>query len=138
MNARSGNVRFNPAQQATIPEHPNLSTAAYVGSFDRQSHHRHSPSCASVGLVIWLIAAAAGPQTYSVFQNMLGSPGGVVVLFGITFAFFFHLCGGIRHLAWDSGYGFELQAIYATGWAVVAASVALTLAARIVALFVTW
>jgi succinate dehydrogenase / fumarate reductase cytochrome b subunit len=90
-------------------------------------------SLAAVGLVVWLIAAASGPQAYAVMQRVLASPPGQIVLFGITFAFFFHLCGGIRHLAWDAGYGFELGAIYASGWAVVVASFLLTMAAWIAA-----
>jgi len=90
-------------------------------------------SFAAVGLVVWLIAAATGPQAYAVVQGALASPPGQIVLFVITFAFFLHLCGGIRHLAWDAGHGFELGAIYASGWAVVAASILLTMAAWIAA-----
>ena len=91
-------------------------------------------SFAAVGLVAWLIAAAAGPQPYAAVQSALGSPIGQIVLFAMTFAFFFHLCAGIRHLAWDAGYGFELRAIYASGWLVVVASVLLTVAVWIAAL----
>jgi succinate dehydrogenase / fumarate reductase cytochrome b subunit len=91
-------------------------------------------SLAAVGLVVWLIAAATGPQAYAAVQGTLASPMGQVVLFGITFAFFLHLCAGIRHLAWDAGYGFDLGTIYASGWATVAASFLLTVAAWIVAL----
>jgi succinate dehydrogenase/fumarate reductase cytochrome b subunit len=39
----------------------------------------------------------------------------------VTFAFFLHFCGGIRHLVWDTVHGFELRSIYISGWAVVAA-----------------
>lgn len=92
-------------------------------------------SFAAVGLVVWLIAATAGPQPYAAVQEPLGSTIGQVVLFAVTFAFFFHLCAGIRHLAWDAGYGFELRAIYASGWVVVVASVLLTAVAWIAALF---
>ena len=92
-------------------------------------------SIAAVGLVAWLIAAAAGPETYATMRGLLASLIGKIMLLGATFAFFLHLCGGIRHLAWDAGYGFELSAIYASGWAVVGAGVALTAGAWIVALF---
>jgi len=85
-------------------------------------------SLAAIGLALWLLAAAAGPQTYATAQGALASPLGQIGLFVATFAFFLHLCAGIRHLAWDAGYGFELAAIYASGWAVVAASVGLTAA----------
>lgn len=92
-------------------------------------------SFAAVGLVVWLIAAAAGPHSYAAAQDVLDSIIGRIVLVAMTFALFFHLCAGIRHLAWDAGYGFELGAIYASGWAVVVASVLLTAAAWIAALF---
>jgi Succinate dehydrogenase/Fumarate reductase transmembrane subunit len=44
-------------------------------------------------------------------------------------AFFLHLCGGIRHLVWDTVHGFELRSIYISGWTVVAVSIVLTAAA---------
>ena len=93
-------------------------------------------SLGAVGLVIWLSAAAAGPRTYGVVQSVIGNWVGQVVLFGCTFAFFLHLCGGIRHLVWDTVHGFELRSIYISGWTVVAASVLLTAAAWTISLFV--
>jgi succinate dehydrogenase / fumarate reductase, cytochrome b subunit len=86
-------------------------------------------SACAVVLVIWLVAAAWGPQTYAPVQGAIASWVGRIVLFGATFAFFLHLCGGIRHLVWDAVYGFELRAIYISGWSVVVASVVLTIAA---------
>lgn len=85
-------------------------------------------SVCAVFLVVWLVAAARGPQTYAPLQSAFGSWIGRIVLFGATFAFFLHLCGGIRHLVWDTVHGFELRSIYISGWAVVAASVVLTVA----------
>jgi len=81
----------------------------------------------SVVLVGWLIAAAAGAVPYAVVESFVRSRVGQILLFGATFVFFLHLCGSIRHLVWDAGYGFELGTIYASGWASVAVSVALTL-----------
>ena len=97
--------------------------------------HRITGIALSIGavlLVVWLIAAAAGPQAYSTVQGFMRSWLGLVLLFGWTFSFFFHLCNGIRHLFWDAGYGFELRTIYASGWTVVAASTLLTVAAWVV------
>jgi succinate dehydrogenase / fumarate reductase cytochrome b subunit len=91
---------------------------------------------AAIGLVVWLVAVAAGPQAYVPVQALLASTIGQIALFAATFAFFLHLCGGIRHLAWDAGYGFELRAIYASGWAVVAASIVLTMAVWIAARYI--
>jgi len=86
-------------------------------------------SVGAVGLVIWLSAAAAGPEPYAIVQRLIGSWIGRIVMLGFTFAFFLHLCGGIRHLIWDAVHGFELRSIYISGWSVVAASVLLTVAA---------
>lgn len=80
-------------------------------------------------MVIWVGAAAMGPRAYGEVHGVVVSWGGRIVLFGFTFAFFMHLCGGIRHLVWDTVHGFELRSIYISGWAVVAGSIVLTLAA---------
>jgi succinate dehydrogenase / fumarate reductase cytochrome b subunit len=88
----------------------------------------------AVVLVIWLVAAATGPQAYAAVEVAIASWIGQIVLFGVTFAFFLHFCGGIRHLVWDTVHGFELRSIYISGWAVVAASVALTTAVWVVRL----
>jgi succinate dehydrogenase / fumarate reductase cytochrome b subunit len=89
----------------------------------------------AVALVLWLSAAAAGPQAYSTVQVFIRSWAGQILLFGGTFSFFLHLCGGIRHLVWDTVHGFELRSIYASGWAVVVASVVLTAAAWVAGFF---
>jgi succinate dehydrogenase / fumarate reductase, cytochrome b subunit len=91
-------------------------------------------SLGAVGLVVWLTAAATGPRAYGGVHGVVASWGGRIVLFGFTFAFFLHLCGGVRHLVWDTVHGFELRSIYISGWAVVAGSVVLTLAAWAVSL----
>ncbi|HKW55468.1 MAG TPA: succinate dehydrogenase, cytochrome b556 subunit [Stellaceae bacterium] len=80
-------------------------------------------------LVWWLIAAATGDAAFATAQAFFGSWLGLLLLFGWTYSFFFHLCNGVRHLMWDSGYGLDLRTTYATGWAVLAASGVLTLVA---------
>ena len=93
-------------------------------------------SICAVALVVWLTAAATGPRAYAAVQGAIASWFGQIVLFGCTFAFFLHLCGGIRDLVWDTVHGFELRSIYISGWAVVAASAMLTVAAWIASFFV--
>ena len=85
-------------------------------------------------LVYWLIAAATGPESYAKAQQVIGSKLGLLVLFAWTWALFYHLCNGIRHLFWDAGYGFELDTAYKSGWAVVIASVVLTVICWVIAL----
>ncbi len=84
-------------------------------------------SFCAVALVVWLISVAAGPQAYSTIHGFIRSWFGQILLFGCTYSFFLHLCGGIRHLVWDAVYGFELRTIYTSGWTVVVTSAALTL-----------
>jgi succinate dehydrogenase / fumarate reductase cytochrome b subunit len=83
-------------------------------------------SVALIGLVGWLVAAAAGPDAYAAAHAFFTSAPGALLMAGATFAFFYHLCNGIRHLVWDAGYLLDIPGVYASGWAVVAASVVLT------------
>lgn len=102
--------------------------------------HRLAGVVLSVGslfLVWWLVAAATGNAAFAAAQSFWGSWFGILLLVGWTFALFFHLANGIRHLVWDAGYGFGLREAYLSGWIVLAASAALTLAAWIAAL-VAW
>jgi len=94
--------------------------------------HRLTGIALAVGtllLVWWLVAAAAGPDSFATVQGFIGSLIGRILLFGWSWALFYHLCNGIRHLVWDAGWGFELKTVYASGWIVVAASFGLTLIA---------
>jgi succinate dehydrogenase cytochrome b subunit len=85
----------------------------------------------AVFLVWWLLGAAGGAADFAAPSWFFGSWLGVICLLGWCFSFFFHLCNGLRHLAWDAGFGFEIANFYRTGYAVVAASIVLTLAAYI-------
>ena len=80
-------------------------------------------------LVYWLLAAASGAEAYASAQVLLGSWLGRVALLGFSFALFYHLCNGIRHLFWDMGLGFELKTAYASGTAVVIVSIVMTVTA---------
>ena len=60
-------------------------------------------------LVWWLMAIAGGPAAYDDFARHAGSWYGLIVLVGLTWAFFQHLLSGVRHLVMDTGAGFELE-----------------------------
>ena len=78
-------------------------------------------------LVWWLAAAASGPAAFARVQGFIGSWVGLFVLFGWTASLFYHFFGGLRHLAWDAGYGFSLESTHKSGWAAVIASVVATI-----------
>lgn len=83
-------------------------------------------SAGTLLLVWWLVAAAAGPGPYATVQWFVGSPIGLFMLFGWTASLFYHFYAGIRHLAWDSGWGYELDRTYITGWATIIATLVTT------------
>ena len=83
-------------------------------------------------LVYWLAAAGSGPRAFAQAQAVAGSWLGWLVLLGFTWALFYHLCNGIRHLFWDAGLGYEISTARLTGWCVLLASFALTGAAWVV------
>lgn len=80
------------------------------------------------GLAAWLVAGAAGPVAFDNAQAAMHSIAGRMILILASWAVFYHLCNGIRHLIWDSVHAFELRNIYAGGWAVVVTSLVLTCA----------
>ena len=84
-------------------------------------------SVAAMVLVGWLVTLSAGYESYTRFMAWLSNPLGILFLFGVTFAFLYHLCNGVRHLFWDAGMGFEKERARQTGWIVVAVSTAMTL-----------
>ena len=60
-------------------------------------------------LLWWLWALASGPEDYDNFTRVATSIPGYVVLAGLSWAFFNHLCSGIRHFVLDAGAGYELD-----------------------------
>lgn len=77
-------------------------------------------------LVLWLASLASGPNAYQDFVECAHTVVGQVILFGLTFSLFFHLCAGIRHLLWDAGLFLDITDVYKTGKIVIAASLLLT------------
>lgn len=74
----------------------------------------------------WLLAIAAGPASYAAYLEFAHSLPGLILSLAVVFALSYHWLNGLRHLVWDSGWGFELPRAYATGWTVVAGSVLVT------------
>ena len=63
----------------------------------------------ALGLVWWLMAAAVGPEAYATFVRCATSPIGYLVMVGLSWFFFQHLCSGLRHFVLDMGAGYELR-----------------------------
>ena len=63
----------------------------------------------ALGLVWWRMAAAIGPEAYATFVRCATSPIGYLVMVGLSWFFFQHLCSGLRHFVLDMGAGYELR-----------------------------
>ena len=79
-----------------------------------------------VALSYWFISIAGGSENYATAARLFSNPFGILFLIGWSFAFFFHLLNGVRHLFWDAGRGFEKAERHASGWFAVAGSIVLT------------
>jgi succinate dehydrogenase / fumarate reductase cytochrome b subunit len=91
--------------------------------------HRITGFALSVGLLLLaglIISAAFGEQSFDLVRGQMGTWYGYILLMGWSWAFYYHLCNGIRHLFWDMGKGFELSTVTTSGWAVVLASLTMT------------
>ncbi|MFC5580007.1 succinate dehydrogenase, cytochrome b556 subunit [Rhodanobacter terrae] len=91
--------------------------------------HRATGIALAVGsllVVCGLWNLAAGEDSFNDFRSIVGSPLGTVLLIGWSWALFFHLCNGIRHLVQDTGLGYEIPQFVRSSWLAVVGSFVLT------------
>jgi succinate dehydrogenase / fumarate reductase cytochrome b subunit len=72
--------------------------------------HRITGAALYFGTVLlawWLIAAAVGPNAYANVEWFMATLVGRLILFGYTWTLLHHALGGVLHLIWDTGRGFE-------------------------------
>ena len=85
--------------------------------------------CAGTLLLVWWLAAAASSDgAYATVSAFMRSWVGILVLVGWTASLWFHFLGGVRHLMWDAGYGYDLETTHVTGWGVIGGTALLTVA----------
>jgi succinate dehydrogenase / fumarate reductase cytochrome b subunit len=115
--------------EADRPLSPHLQIYRWYFTMALSIAHRASGVALAIGTVLltwWLVALASGPSYFAVVQAFMDNILGALVLFGYTFVIFFHLGNGIRHLAWDVGWGYEKAQAQQTGMAVIGAAALLT------------
>ena len=91
--------------------------------------HRISGVINLLGLILiflWLLFLSTGESNYEVFLLSINSFFGKFILIGLTWSMSFHILSGIRHLAWDLGYGFEINTANISGLIVIVSSLILT------------
>lgn len=80
-------------------------------------------------IVWWFAAAVISPQAFARADWFLTSWFGTLIMLGSLAALAYHFCNGIRHLVWDSGRNFDLDAARQSNFIVLGATVVLTLLA---------
>lgn len=78
-------------------------------------------------LLYLLHASLASPETHAVFLGVVAHPLVKLLLLGLLWAFLHHFCAGIRYLALDLHIGTDLPSARASSFAVIGASLLLTL-----------
>ena len=75
---------------------------------------------AAFGFSWWIMSIALGGSYAEGAAAVTSSVPGRIVLFLVSLALMYHLFNGIRHLAWDAGFGFRIPQVYASGYTVLA------------------
>ena len=118
------------AEQRARPLSPHLGIWRWGPGMAVSILHRVTGGALTVAglgvLTWWLLALAGGSESYDGFTKLASDWFGIIVLIGLTWAFFQHLLSGIRHLVMDTGGTFELRANKNFAVATVVASVLLT------------
>ncbi len=87
---------------------------------------------AGLMIVWWFVAAATGPDAFARANGVITSWFGDLVLLLSTWALWYHMFGGLRHLIWDAGYGLEIEEAETMGMIMIIASFAMTIVCVII------
>jgi succinate dehydrogenase / fumarate reductase cytochrome b subunit len=79
-------------------------------------------------LAAWLVAAAMGERELALVNKVFATPIGLIVLLGYSWALIHHMLGGLRHLIWDTGRGFDIKSVNTLCWLTILGSLVLTAA----------
>jgi succinate dehydrogenase / fumarate reductase cytochrome b subunit len=112
------------------PLSPHIQIYKLVLTFLMSGFHRVTGVVLYFGILLvvwWLIAAAAGPNSYAKVQWFMGTIIGRLVLLGYTWGLIHHTLGGVRHLIWDTLHGFGPSEREWLARATLAGSISLTL-----------
>ena len=78
-------------------------------------------------MFFWILTFSFSENNYELFLLTINSFFGKFILIGFTWSMSFHILSGIRHLAWDMGYGFEIKTAKISGILVILSSLVTTI-----------
>lgn len=79
-------------------------------------------------IAVWAILLLYGEQASTCFESFMSTWFGELLFALFIVSFFYHLFSGVRHLFWDAGYGFDMETVNRSGWAVVVFTLVATVA----------
>jgi len=78
-------------------------------------------------MFFWILTFSFSENNYELFLLAIDSFFGKFILIGFTWSMCFHILSGIRHFAWDMGYGFEIKTANISGILVIISSLFTTI-----------
>ena len=110
---------------AERPLSPHITVYRWAYTMTLSILHRISGvalAVALLGFVLWLLSASFGADAYArILPLLIGVPAKLLMALAVA-ALIYHFCNGLRHLAWDLGWGFERADARRSAALVIAAS----------------
>ncbi len=125
-----------PGARSNRPTSPHLQIYRPLINMVMSIVHRITGVALSGGallLAVWLVAAALDRGLFETINWFLASWPGQIVMLGFVWTFLHHLLGGVRHVIWDTGAGFDLASVDRMSWGTLVLSVLGTLAIFVIA-----
>jgi succinate dehydrogenase / fumarate reductase cytochrome b subunit len=111
---------------AERPLSPHLTVYRWAYTMTLSILHRTTGvalAVALLGFVAWLVGASLGADAYAAMLPLLTCLPGKLLMTLAVVALIYHFCNGLRHLAWDLGWGYERADARRSATLVVAATV---------------
>ena len=120
----------NTTQKIPRPLSPHLQVYKLPLTALMSVSHRASGAALAVGTILvmlFLLAAATGEAEYNMVMALATSTLGTVILFLWSFALYFHMCNGIRHMFWDIGKNFDKASANRSNYYVIFSAISVTI-----------
>ena len=137
-NGQSRPKTRSSGKPETSPTSPHMQIWRWTVTMAASITHRVTGVALAAARCSWCCADrdGVGPDAYASLRASPTTPGGQSDLFGLVWSLAFHLLNGIRHLAWDVGYGFKMSTSRLTAVLVYAGSLLIAASAFAVGMMV--
>jgi len=116
---------------AERPLSPHLSVYRFAYTMALSILHRITGLALAVcliGFVVWLVGIGLGAAAYAALLPALHSWPIQILIALALIALIYHFCNGLRHLAWDMGWGYERRVARSSARVVIIATLLISAA----------